>query len=230
VAVNAYSASQAGKGGSPSPETERIANAKEKRSQEIYDRYKQVYEPREDQLVNQVFDQSRTPAAEAARSGAEARASIDNSEQIGLRNARRAGIKPSSPAFESISRRQQATDAGLEAAARTGGRRYANETNTSQQIAALNMGKGLPQESDSLDSSAANLYGYNNELSMVRSNAAGQLYGRAAAQLGDLVSRRRTPTQTSSGITDRYVNPDVYTGANNSDLYDNSLRLGGMNG
>lgn len=149
-----------------------------------YGTYQSLYAPREKELLNSVFDQSKTPAAEAARAGAEASSAADNAEQITLRNARRSGVNINSPAYASLTRDNQANRAGLISAAKTYGRRYADETNFNRQSSALDRGRNLVSNATSANSSASNMYGELASAQSSNDSARGALYGQTAGYIG----------------------------------------------
>lgn len=146
--------------------------------------YNRLYAPREEQLLNSVFDSGKSPAAEAARAGAEASAAADTAEQVGLRNARRSGVNINSPAFAALNRKSQADRAGLVSSAKTYGRRYADDVNFTRQSAALNMGRNLTSNAITANNASAALYQGLSALNSERDATTGQLLGQAAGYIG----------------------------------------------
>lgn len=181
AAYSAYSASQQDSGGGAS---EALANQQAAIGAEDRATYKRLYAPREEQFLNSVFDSAKSPAAEAARAGAEASAAADNAEQITLRNARRSGININSPAMASLTRRTQADRAGSLASAKTYGRRYADDVNFTRQSSALGMGRNLTSNAISANASAFDMYSTLDSAKASRDAAKGDLYGQAAGYIG----------------------------------------------
>lgn len=196
--ISIYSAIKANKSGSPTDT--RISQQQEMMAADQYGQYKSVYQPRETQLVNQVFDQSLSPAAEAARAGADARKSSDVTEAESLRNARRMGVNPSSPMYSSLTRDNQAQEAGLESAARTFGRKNAIQTNINNEARVLGMGSDLVNSTQRLQDSAARLQDQSDNLASARSAAAGQAMGQGVGKIvSGLFGAYKTPTPSSGG-------------------------------
>lgn len=192
--VSAYSSHQKDKA---LEQGEAIANRQAGIGAEDRATYTQLYAPRERQLLDSAFDASRTPAAEAARAGAEASKAADVSESITLRNARRSGININSPALASLTRRSQTERAGLVAAAKTYGRRYADDVNFSRQSAALDRGRNLTSNAMAANQSAAGLLSAVSGIRSQRDAAEGELYGQATGYIGaglsDYLKGRKKP-------------------------------------
>jgi hypothetical protein len=176
-----------------------IANKQQQIGDDQYNQYSSIVAPRYKQLVAEAFDQSKTPTAEAARAGAQATATADNAEQITLRNARKAGINTSSPAFAGINRENQAARMGLISGAKTYARRTAAETNLANQSALVNQGQGMLTNAVAANNSAYNMQ---SELAAQKSSqdiAQGQLYGQAAGYLGGALKGYLTKTPATTG-------------------------------
>ncbi len=208
--VGTYAASQ-DKGSSAQNSQQGLADLQGRIGSDQYQRYQQIFAPREAQLANTVFDQGTTPAAEAARAGAEADQAATVAEQGSLRNARRLGINPSSPAFDALENSNQANRAGLVASAKTYGRRYANDSNFQKQMGVLSLGRGLPATAGSLNASAFGMYGDINAQNQARDAAAGKLYGNAAGSLTDAIKQWNAPKTTNISASQVPLTRNDYT-------------------
>lgn len=192
--VGAYAASESSPGSATGSQGS-LADLQKRIGSDQYQRYQQIYAPRERQLLDTVFDQSTSPNAEAARAGADAEQAANVAEQGSLRNARRLGINPSSPAFAALERDNQANRAGLIASAKTYGRRNAVDSNFQKQMGALGLGRNLATESGNLNSSAFNMYGTLAANEAAQDASKGQIYGQAAGYLTDAIRQPRQKPQ-----------------------------------
>lgn len=188
VAGLAYSAYSNNKKNKSEAKMGAIADQQAQIGADQYSDYQRLYAPREQQMLNDAFDKRRTPAAEAARAAAAATNAGDTAAAIGLRNARKQGINPSSPAYADIQRETQAGRQGLIASAKTIGRRDADEINFNRQNALLADGKGLVTNSVSANNSSFNMLDGLASLRSQRDAATGQLAGQAVGYIGSGLS------------------------------------------
>jgi hypothetical protein len=171
-------------GGKKASKTEKAASAatalQSQISKEQWDRYKQVYDPLEREIVNdaRAYDSAENFSLAAGE------ASADVSSQFGKmreRLARTPGLDPSSAAFQSsavgLDMAQAATDATMQNASR----QRIRDTAFARKTGALSMGKGLDTTAAMGAGNAAR--GLSDLAGTQRENAAG-----AARGLGNFAS------------------------------------------
>lgn len=169
-----------------------LAENQDARAGQLYNDYRTTYEPRQRQLVGEVFDSNLTsPETAAARATTDVRKAVANSQQINERGLRRLGVDPSSGSFAATRRDVEVANAGLEASERGFARRETRDSNFGRQLGVLQLGQGLPSTAGGLTSSAGGILGNVNASASRRleraqdlSAASGAAFGTAVGQAG----------------------------------------------
>lgn len=186
-----------------------IAEAQDRRAEQLYQDYRTTFEPRQRQLVADAFDNNLTSADAAAnRAVADVRKATGNAMMVRDRNARRLGVDPSSGAYAATDRDIDIANAGLEASERGFARREARDSNFSRQSSVLGMGQNLPATAGNLSASAGGIFGNINASAQRRVEradqlgaAAGQAFGQAVTGAAGLVAGWTGKTGGGGGTT-----------------------------
>jgi hypothetical protein len=117
-----------------------IAERQDERAGELFGHYRDVFLPRERQLVGEAFDRPISPAAAERRALTDTRSAFANAREMEDRNRRRLGVNPSSGASLALDQTRSLEEARIEGAARTHAREGTRGLNFSRQATALGYG------------------------------------------------------------------------------------------
>ncbi|KKK89509.1 hypothetical protein LCGC14_2732390 [marine sediment metagenome] len=133
---------------------------------------------------------------------ADVQQSFDKAEDIATRNLQRFGVNPKSGRFAGLNRKVELARASSEAGARTGTRRFIDDTNFQRRSAIANLGRGLPQlavAAGRRGSTGAGQLAVNAGMRARDAGRTAEFIGRLP--FDDLFSGRVTNTPTGAGAT-----------------------------
>lgn len=150
-----------------------IAERQQQISEEQWARYKEVYQPLEDEYVNEA--KGLGSLANQSKASTEARAEVAGAYSRAREQLSKApGSNPTSQTYQQEANRINLAEAANSAAAQTAARRTQEDKGRAAMSDVINMGKGLPTSAASSLANAASTNG-----SAV--NAAGAIYGNTVA-------------------------------------------------
>lgn len=114
-------------------------------AQDVWDRYKKIYGPKEEAYVAEAW-QGKPTGVEADRSGQEVIQAFDKNVQMARRDLTRMGVNPNSPRYVKLLNDFTMARSAAEAGARTNARRTTEDANWAKKTYAIGLGKGLPSE------------------------------------------------------------------------------------
>lgn len=188
-----------------------LAETQDERSGQLFDQYQEQYAPREEQLLDEVFDRPISPADAEARATTDVRSSLETARQMGDRNLRRSGVNPNSGTYVGLERLRNLTGAKIEAGARTRAREGVRDQNFGRQTAIVGLGRNLPVSAAGFASQAqqgvggaAQMAGLRSAGSQAQAYDAGAGYGQAlgdvAGTLGGIVGDWWKNRKSSTGL------------------------------
>lgn len=155
--------------GASADRTYALAAKQDARADEQWQRYKQIYQPLEDQMI----DESRGLGSIANQNKAASDAAAGVSSSFGRareRLAKNPGVNPSSQQYQQEVSKIGLQEAATSAAAQTGAREAVKDRGTAAMTNAVSLGKGLPASANAGAASAGALAG-----------AAGGIYSSIAS-------------------------------------------------
>jgi hypothetical protein len=124
-------------------------DANDQRSQEYYDRYKNVFQPAQDRYLAdaEAYDTPERRDQEMGAAQANVAKQYDAARQAATQQLESFGINPGSTRFAALDTGVRAQEAAAKAAAGTQAARNTEQTGLALRANAINMGNGLPAQS-----------------------------------------------------------------------------------
>lgn len=209
-----------------------------KRSNEIagamWDRYKQVYQPLQDKVIQDAtnVDSEANQEAAAGRANADVTGQFEQKRQANLERLRSLGVNPNSGAFIEANSRLAGQEAGANVGAQTGARQ--NLMNVGRQYRASVAGTGAAMPQQSMSGFTSNASGLGSAATGIRTGrgvdnkAMGAFLSPIVGGIGRGVSNWFGTSDVGSGVNS-WLNGGTYSqqgmgfGEDGRGAYDNEL-------